>query len=122
MMQRQPRIRDEKHLAWVRTLPCIVTGDNVSVEAAHIRYSDPRIGKNNPGVGQKPHDFFVLPLSGKQHRRQHAMNECVFWQRAGIDPILFALALYAVSGDHERGCEIVACAGRPLADNVLAAG
>lgn len=121
-MNRQPRIKNEKHLAFIRTLPCIVTGNDVSVEAAHIRYADPRIAKFNPGVGQKPHDYFVLPLCGDEHKKQHAMNERVYWQRLGIDPVFYALALYAASGDYEQGCRIVACAGRPASANILAAG
>lgn len=119
-MMRQPRLHDEKHLAFIRTLPCLVTGDNVSVEAAHIRYSDARIAKVNAGVGAKPHDMFTVPLSGEAHRRQHTVgNERKFWDQVGIDPILYALALYAVSGDHERGCQIV-WAAQPA--NILAAG
>lgn len=121
-MNRQPRIKSEKHLAFIRTLPCIVSGDDTTVEAAHIRYEDWRIAKFNPGVGQKPHDFFVLPLAGEKHREQHSMNERRFWQSYGIDPILYALALYAVSGDYEQGCRIVACARRDTASNILAAG
>ena len=106
-MLRQPRLHDEKHLQFVRTLPCIVSKDNTSTEAAHIRYSDLRVAKRKVGVGEKPDDRWVLPLSSEQHRRQHAINERTYWKLVGIDPILYALALYAVSGDYEKGCEIV---------------
>jgi hypothetical protein len=50
------------------------------------------------------------------------MNERRFWDGYGIDPILYALALYAISGDYEQGCRIVACAGKPSSVNILAAG
>lgn len=120
-MHRDPRKFNDKHLDFIRSLPCIVTGDNVTVEAVHIRMNDPRIGKANPG-SHKPHDYFTLPLSGEEHRRQHKMNERVYWQRVGIDPVFYALALYAVSGDYEQGCKIVECARRSTVDNVLAAG
>lgn len=119
---KQPRVHNAKHLDFIRSLPCIVTGNDVNVEAAHIRFSDLRIAKRKVGIGEKPDDIWVLPLCGEQHRRQHTMNERVYWQRVGIDPILYALALFAVSGDHERGCQIVASAGMPMAANVLAAG
>ena len=119
-MKRRPRIFDDKHLAFIRTLPCLITGENTSVEAAHIRYADPRIGKFNPGVGMKPDDFFTVPLSGEMHRRQHAVgNERKFWAQHNIDPVIYALMLYAVSGDYERGCLIVNSA---MPANVLCAG
>ena len=111
MMQRQPRIHDEKHLAFIRSLPCIACGNNISTESCHIRYSDLRVAKRQVGVGEKPSDVWTVPMCHDCHLGkggQHSMNERAFWQRVGIDPILIALALYAVSGDHERGCEIVA--------------
>ena len=122
MSQRQPRTHDEKHLAFIRSLPCIVSKDNTSTEAAHIRFSDLRVAKRNAGVGAKPDDFFVVPLSSTEHRKQHSMNELVYWQKVGIDPILYALALYAISGDYERGCEIVFNAGLADPINIMAAG
>ncbi len=106
-MMKHPRIHNERHLDFIRSLPCIITGDNVSVEAAHIRFSDMRAAKRKVGIGEKPDDIWTLPLSSEMHRKQHAMNERRFWQQAGIDPIFCALALYAVSGDYERGCQIV---------------
>lgn len=35
------------------------------------------------------------------------MNERIFWQQLGIDPVYVALALFACSGNHELGCEII---------------
>lgn len=118
-MNKQPRIHDDAHLRFIRTLPCIVTKDTLTVEAAHIRFSDLRVDKRKVGVGEKPDDRWALPLSGEAHRRQHSMNERAFWQEVGIDPVLYALALYSVSGDYERGCRIVAAA-QPV--NILVAG
>jgi hypothetical protein len=119
---RQPRHHDEKHLAFIRTLPCLVSGDDTSTEACHIRYTDLRVAKHNAGVGQKPDDFFVVPLSSAQHRKQHEGNERAFWKAVGIDPVLYALALYAVSGDYERGCEIVKNAKVDAMVNIMQAG
>jgi hypothetical protein len=106
-VKKDPRQFDDKHLDFIRALPCVVCLDNVSVEAAHVRMSDRRAAKINAGVGQKPHDRWALPLCGKHHREQHGMNEGKFWDCVLIDPIFVALALYSVSGDMERGEMII---------------
>lgn len=107
MRQRTPRLRDNSHLAFVRELPCVVCKDDTATEAAHIRFSDASAGKANPGVGDKPHDYWTVPLCGKCHRFQHQISEKAFWQLALIDPIRVALCLYVNSGDHETGTQIV---------------
>ena len=107
-MQKQPRVHDEKHLAFIRQLPCLICNDNTATEAAHIRYSDARIGKVNAGVGAKPHDKYTVPLCGDCHRAQHTKgNERRFWNAVGIDPILIALELYSVSGKTEEAERII---------------
>jgi len=85
------------------------------------------VDKHNAGVGAKPDDIFVVPLSGEMHRLQHSFgDERKFWKVYDVDPIFYALALYAFSGDYERGCRIVNNA-RPLARadqiaNIMQAG
>lgn len=107
MNTKNPRIHNKKHLAWIRTLPCILTG-RPNVDAAHIRFSDAAYGKINPGVGAKPHDFWTLPLSRDMHDAQHRMNERKFWQYHGIDdPLKIALALYVNTGDDEAAAAIL---------------
>ena len=107
-MMKQPRVHNEKHLAFIRTIPCVICGDNTSVEAAHVRLSDGRIAKKNPGLGQKPDDKFTLPLCGKHHREQHSMSEEEFWfVKYRIDPVLVSLAIYSVSGDAEQAERII---------------
>lgn len=103
---------DEKHLAFIRKLPCLVSGSNVNVEAAHIRYSDAEWGKINPGHSRKPDDKWTVPLCADLHRldpinSQHAMNEREFWESHGIDPLPIATALWAISGDYEAGLNII---------------
>ena len=113
MMQRQPRVHDEQHLAWVRGLPCLVCGNNIETEAAHIRYSDPSAGKRMVGKGEKPSDCWTVPLCGKCHRGQHSMpgGEREFWtHHAEIDPIRVAMALHINSGNQELGEQIVSAA------------
>lgn len=108
MRQRQPRVVDPEHLAFVRALPCCVCGNDIETEAAHIRFADPRAYKRPVGKGERPDDTWAIPLCGKCHREQHRMSEPRFWASAGIDPVFVALALTRVSGDTQAGCEIVA--------------
>lgn len=108
MKFRDPRKHDEKHLEYLRQLPCLVCGNNIETQAAHIRFSDQRAAKVNPGVGQKPHDFWCVPLCGRHHREQHEVgNEAKFWDQAMIDPLFVAMALYLSSGDNEAGETII---------------
>lgn len=106
-MFRRPRQTDEAHLKYIRQLPCCICLDNISTEAAHLRQSDARIGKINPGIGQKPSDCYTIPLCSTCHRRQHEIGEKAYFKY--IDPILLALALYSVSGDVEQGKHIIRC-------------
>ena len=112
------RRKDEKHLAFLRTLPCVICGDNTSTEAAHIRMADPRVAKPITGIAIKPDDRFALPQCGTHHKEQHAMSERRFWQSYGIDAVLMALAIYSVSGDAEEAERIMSA--RHV--NILAAG
>ena len=110
MRQRQPRKYEPDHLAWVRQLPCLLCGDNTSTEAAHIRMADIRVAKPITGVGTKPDDKYVLPLCSECHRKQHHRGEERFWTDEGrhhIDPVLIALALHSVTGDHDAGMTII---------------
>ena len=106
-MKRNPRQHDEKHLAFIRTLPCLICRNTISTEAAHVRMSDGRIAKPVTGIGIKPDDRFTVPLCGLHHREQHSMSERRFWERHDRDPILVALALYSVTGDFTAGCKII---------------
>ena len=60
--QKRPRQHANKHLEWIRTLPCIVTGRRDGIQAAHIRYADPRYAKRAVGTGEKPDDKWTVPL------------------------------------------------------------
>lgn len=90
LRQRRPRVRDEKHLKFIREQPCCLCNDNTSVEAAHIRAGSIEHNKPATGMAEKPDDRWTLPLCGTHHREQHTMNEMEFWAEYGIDP--FALA------------------------------
>lgn len=89
--QRQPRRHDEAYLAHVRLQPCILTeiaGDcQGRTDPAHLRYSDAKVGRMNPGVANKSDDKWVLPLCRHHHDAQHACgNEPRWWSQWGIDP------------------------------------
>ncbi len=103
-------MRNLGHIAFVQMLPCLVTGHEGGVDAAHIRYGDPRCAKPHPGIGEKPSDMWVIPLCRMEHTKQHSMNERAYWESVGIDPVFYALALWAFSGDYQTCCEIVAAA------------
>lgn len=106
-MNKYPRQHDEKHLAFIRQMPCLICLNNVSTEAAHIRFSDARAAKVNSGVGAKPHDRWAVPLCGDHHKVQHSMGERRFWDEAMIDPLFVSMALYLNTGDHEAGETII---------------
>lgn len=104
---RRKREKSSKYLDFIRSLPCVLCGDNVSVEAAHIRFADARADKRQTGMGEKPDDVWTLPLCGRHHRVQHEMNERAFWFAKDVDPIFIALALYRVDGNHEAAERII---------------
>lgn len=92
------RQEDAAHLALVRKLPCLITGERERVEAAHVRMSDAALGKRNAGIGAKPDDVWTVPLCARLHAEQHAEgNERWFWERNGINPLIIAQQLAGVS-------------------------
>lgn len=92
LRQRQPRERDNKHLDYIRSLPCCICG-GIDTEAAHIRTAAPHLGKRPTGGAEKPSDKWTLPLCHKHHTEQHEMNEMKFWASYGIDPFMLAIRL-----------------------------
>lgn len=108
------RVKSKKHLDFIRQLPCCICGDNVTVEAAHIRMADARINKPITGNSIKPDDKYTVPLCGKHHREQHEGSEREFWEHHQKDPILLALYLYSCES-HEEAEEIISWASlRPI--------
>ena len=68
-----PMIRDDKHLKFIRSLPCCVCLKTFTVQAAHIRKG------NDGGAGLKPSDCYTVPLCYECHIKQHTMGEVSFW-------------------------------------------
>lgn len=99
--QKRPRVKDDTHLKWIRTLQCCVCG-NPSPDPAHIRSASPLHGKRETGGGEKASDKWTVPLCRAHHDEQHdAGNELLWWAGKGIDPFGLALSLYAATGDDE---------------------
>jgi hypothetical protein len=95
LRQRQPREKNERHLAFVRTLPCCLCGA-INVDAAHIRVGSINHEKRSTGMGEKPSDRWVVPLCRPCHTEQHAAgDELRFWASKGIDPFMMAMTLRA---------------------------
>jgi len=107
--------KDEAHLAFIRKLPCVITGQ-APVDAAHIRAGSPLHNKKATGAGQKASDCWTLPLHHSLHMEQHSENEMAFWRRHGIDPFELSIRLYEVTGDIEAGTRIIQAA-RPYQEN-----
>jgi len=109
--RRRPRQRADRHLKWLRTLPCVICGKKGNIHAAHLRAASPRHGKRAVGFGQKPDDCWATPLCAEHHlfgeEAQHQGNELAFWRRHGIDPFALALSLWRASGDDELGFGII---------------
>lgn len=104
---RSPRRKAPDHLDFIRSLPCCVCLNEERSEAAHIRFAWPRVDKRETGLGEKPDDMWSVPLCPKDHREQHSGSEISFWAKQHMSPILTALALWAVTGDEERGRRII---------------
>ncbi len=106
------RIEDPAHLAFIRTLPSVVSGA-LGCEACHIRAGSAVHKKKHTGMAQKPDDCWTLPLTPSEHREQHSENEMAFWRRHEIDPFELAKKLYEATGDRDAALRIIADA-RPF--------
>jgi len=99
--QKRPRVQDQEHLKFIRSLRCCVCG-NPNAEAAHIRSANPIYGKRETGGAEKASDKWTTPLCRTHHNEQHAAGkELTWWASKRIDPFGLALALFACTGDDE---------------------
>ena len=90
------RIRDRKHLDWIRSLPCCVTGGPPPSDPAHISAG------NGKGVACKVGDDNCVPLSWTEHRLQHSKGERSYWGQDLDRAKQLGKDLYEVSGDYLR--------------------
>jgi len=99
--QKLPKpIRDRKHRRFVAGLPCLACGAS-PCQAHHVRLGALQLGK-------RVCDSKCVPLCPRCHDALHRKwGETIFWTPNRIDPIPIAAALYAISGDEEKGRLIV---------------
>jgi hypothetical protein len=99
---REPRKRDRKYLAAIAKMPSVISGQE-PVHVAHVRYGDAEHDKPPTGLGEKPSDCWVLPLTPEEHtdgvRAQHKSGEREWWASHGIDPVGLCLDLYRIWTD-----------------------
>ncbi|WJR66999.1 hypothetical protein QTA58_22885 [Neorhizobium sp. CSC1952] len=110
-------IRDPRHLAWIASLPSVISGA-FGCEAAHVNFPDKRFGKHMRGKGTKAGDNWTLPLLPDEHRTgpnaQHKTgHEQAWWEAHGIDANTLADRLWRVSGDTEAAIKIILEARKP---------
>lgn len=104
--KKRPREHNDGHLKFIRSLPCLICRSRANIEAAHIRFGDPRYGKSGTGMAEKPSDKWTVPLCHNDHQGpggQHSEGEKAWWDKQGIDPLNIAAALFMASGDEEAG-------------------
>jgi hypothetical protein len=98
LRQRQPRIRDEGYLRWLRKQKCACGCQKPPPsDAAHLRAGSIAYGKEYPGLGAKPSDMWAMPLNRSCHMRQHdSGDELTWWAAHGtFDPFGRAMRYYA---------------------------
>jgi hypothetical protein len=82
------RVRDRDHVKYVAKQPCLVCGRQPS-DAHHLRFAQSR------ALGRKVSDEFTVPLCRGHHREVHRWgDEAVWWQKARVNPIVAARALW----------------------------
>jgi len=82
-----------RHLAWLRTLPCVVPDcPNPRIEAHHIRTAA------NSGIGLKPKDEFAVPCCVEHHREYHNHGKRTFEAKYSLDLLAEAERYAASSG------------------------
>lgn len=80
--------KNKKYLEWIRQQKCVVTGSDYEVIAHHLTIDA------NRGFGQKPSDYWSVPLRAELHAKLHHIGERRFWGDCGIlRPHLFAVHL-----------------------------
>jgi hypothetical protein len=94
--------RSKVYLAWVRSLPCCITGTPFGVVVHHLLRGSDKCG------GRTASDWWAIPLCGQMHAELHADgNETRFLEPWGIDGPALARALYEAYPDREQGCRVL---------------
>lgn len=117
LRQREPRVRDKRHLGFVARLPCLCClirrGATVRpVQVAHIRAGYPGMpGWRDVGRSEKPHDWRTAPLCVSCHLdgpdAQHKSLERDWWQALGVYPPDFCSALVRAFAAGQDGMAVI---------------
>src|SRR5258708_2869153 len=99
--QRYPRQKETEYLVYIRSLECALCGNDISVEAAHVRRGSGEWNKPLTGLGVKPDDFWTVPLCSLHHSKQHSLGELLYWFEAKIDVFLLAVKLRRAYPDRD---------------------
>jgi hypothetical protein len=93
------RLRDDAHLRFVASLPCLVCG-RMPTQAHHLRFAQPR------ALGRKVSDEWTVPLCLLHHRALHDVgNEESWWREHGIAAETIARELWA--GRRDAGSNVI---------------
>lgn len=98
--QRRKRVNDPKHMAFVASLPCCLTGrQGEGVQVHHLL----RVPTNERGASKKSGDDWVIPLWHETHSLLHTCgwDERKFLRSHGVWGIGLAALLYRLSGDED---------------------
>ena len=114
MKVQTPIAKNEEHLRFIRGLPCLVCGDNITTEAAHFSAPLAGLGKEIKGTGNKSRgpngeECYVLPLCQRHHDHQTKIGEAKFWGDWGYtfaEVIAKTLSFWIYSGDQVKGEQI----------------
>jgi hypothetical protein len=82
------RLRDREHVRFVAKQSCLICGRTPS-DPHHLRFVQ------RQALGRKVSDEYTVPLCRGHHRELHRRgDEAAWWQKAGIDPVASARALW----------------------------
>lgn len=73
---RRGPVRDPKYLAWIRTLPSIVSG-RTPCDACHTG--------TDGGMSMKASDYSCVPMTRAEHEEYHRIGREAFARRYGLD-------------------------------------
>ena len=97
-----PLIRDRRHLAFVASLPCCITGRTDGVQVHHLLRVPEKC------CGRRSGDNHAIPLHHEKHTALHRDgNEQAYLTTYDIDGPALAKALYEASGKYELACKAI---------------
>ena len=97
----QKRWKSKKYLQWVASQQCLLCMYH-ECQAHHITIAEKR------GISQKVIDCWTIPLWYAHHSQLHHTGERLYWQKLGIDPMVYATLFYELwNKDDKNNIEYV---------------